>query len=73
MKARQVAFNALTHALLVEYHVVKGDARAAAQAYGDATAAGIQIRPASFEKLLARCERSGESDLMVRLTRHART
>ena len=60
-----MGFNELTHSLLVDYHVVRGDARAAADAFHAAEAAGVTVRPASFARLLSRCERSGEHQLLV--------
>lgn len=65
MKERKVPFNALTYSLLVEFHVAKGDAQAAVDALHEAQAAGIEIRNTSFEKLISRCERSGERQMMV--------
>lgn len=65
MKERKVPFNALTYSLLVEFHAAKGDAQAAVDALHEAQAAGIEIRNTSFEKLISRCERSGERQMMV--------
>lgn len=55
----------LTHSLLVESLVVQNDHQGAADAHYEAQAAGMPIRPESFEKLICRCERSGAYDLMV--------
>lgn len=67
-----MAFNALTWSLHVEYHVVRGDAEAAATVQQAAQRAGVQIRPSSFEKLIARCERNGEAALLVRHSSYER-
>ncbi len=67
-----MAFNALTWSLHVEYHVVRGGAQAAATVHQAAQRAGVQIRPSSFEKLIARCERNGEAALLVRHPRMSR-
>ncbi|CAL8466794.1 g6330 [Coccomyxa elongata] len=64
MEEKGVAFNALTWSLHVEYHVVRGDAQAAATVHQAAQRAGVQIRPSTFEKLIARCERNGEAALL---------
>ena len=68
-----MAFNTLTWSLHVEYHVVLGDAQAAATVHQAAQRAGVHIRPSSFEKLIARCERNGETALLVMHPSHERT
>ena len=65
MEAAGVVPNGLTHSLRVDYHVVLGDAHAAADAYQAALAAGADVSTASFERLLSRCERAGERQLLV--------
>ena len=65
MEENGTPFNALTWSLHVEYHVVLGDAQAAAAVQQAAEEAGFQIRASSFEKLIARCERNGEAALLV--------
>lgn len=65
MEAAGVEFNRLTHSLVVESFVVQNDPQGAADAYFEAQAAGKAIRPESFEKLIARCERSGAHDIMA--------
>lgn len=66
MKERGTPFNALTWSLHVEYHVILGDAKAAAAVQQAAREAGFRIRPSSFEMLMQRCERNGERELLVR-------
>ena len=65
MKTAEVDFNALTHSLMVESFVVQNQPQAAVDAYFEAQAAGKAIRPETFEKMVARCERSGNVDLMA--------
>lgn len=65
MRAAGVEFNGLTHSLMVESCVVQNDAQAAVDVYFKARAAGKVIQPETFEKLVARCERSGAYNLMV--------
>ena len=66
MGASGVAHNALTAALLIEHHVVLGDAHAAFAQWEAALAAGVAVRRTSLERLMSRCERSGEQALLVR-------
>lgn len=65
MKAAEVGFNALTHSLMVESFVVQNQPQAAVDAYFEAQAANKAIRPETFEKMVARCERGGNVDLMA--------
>ncbi|CAK0755485.1 hypothetical protein CVIRNUC_002378 [Coccomyxa viridis] len=67
MKAAEVGFNALTHSLMVESFVVQNQPQAAVDAYFEAQAANKAIRPETFEKMVARCERGGNVDLMEEL------
>ena len=65
MKAAEVEYNALTHSLMVESFVVQNQPQAAVDAFFEAQAAGKAVRPETFEKMVARCERSGSVDLMA--------